>query len=118
MSGKFYLSEISLPELCGRLRDSLYAVETCHGDAMSQLNLTEGNGEDGTVPSSARFQELAAVMRKARQTSGEGQGCQELEKLWESFNASASATADNLNGAVDETAGNTTNDILATICAR
>ena len=93
-------------------------METCHGDAMALLNLTAGTGEDGTLPSNARSKELAAVMRKARQTSGDGQGCQELEKLWESFNASASATAETLAGSVNETAANNTNDILGTICGR
>ena len=101
-----------------RLRDSLYAVESGHGDAMARLNLTTGAGDDGAVPSNKRLQELAAVMRKARQTSQDGQQCRDLEKLWEAFNISASATAETLSGTVNESAGDSTRDILQTICAR
>ena len=53
----------------------------------------------------------------ARQTAGE-EACAELERMWVEFNTSASATATNLNDAINEGPANSTQDILEAICAR
>ena len=60
--------------------------------------------------------------RKAhvKRQAPEGQGCQDLEKLWQDFNTSASATAQTFNDIVSNNEGpaNSTTDILTAICAR
>jgi hypothetical protein len=68
------------------IQNALYETEKCHGHAM---NLTAGEGDNGAAPSKMTQQYLT---RRVRQ-SADGQGCKELEELWEAFNKSADATA-------------------------
>ena len=85
---------------------------------MAELNLASGTGDDGVLPSNKKFQMLAELMRKARQTSEDGQDCQDLEKLWETFNVSATATVETLDGSINETAASLTESTLQAICGR
>ena len=110
-----------------RVRTALYEVESCHGAALNQLGLTSGTGDDGVLPTRASSDGGPPVkeMMKGRKAhvkrqSAEGQGCQDLEKLWQDFNTSASATAQTFNDVVTDNEGsaNATVDILNAICAR
>ena len=82
---------------------------------MNGLNLATGAGADGAVPSNKknRFQQ----MRRTRQVT-DGQGCTELEKLWEAFNKSADATAQKFSDSLNPAPAENTTAILASICGR